>query len=116
MAQLPFPLSFKRQFAGPLEADTVFATQAELDGFLSSPLRYAGQVVTCLETEGVAYVLSNDLSAWVPISGGEGSGEGAASVPIKTADFEVADNTSVVAVDELNITDTLIVDGNLAVI
>jgi hypothetical protein len=113
MAQLPFPLSFKRQFPTPLDADTTFATLAELNAYLSSALRYAGQVATCQETEGVAYVLSNDLSEWLPISG---SGGGGAAVPIETATYTVASNTSVVAVDELSITDTLIVEGNLAVI
>jgi hypothetical protein len=114
MAQLPFPLSFKRQFPTPLDADTTFATLAELNAYLGSALRYAGQVATCQETEGVAYVLSNDLSEWLPISGSGGGG--AAAVPIETAAYTVAANTSVVAVDELSITDTLIVEGNLAVI
>jgi hypothetical protein len=43
--------------------------------------------------------------------GGDG-----ASVPISAATFTVADNTSVVAVDILDISDTLTVAGNLGVI
>jgi len=70
MAQLAFPLSFKRQLPTPLDADAVFATTAELNAYLSSALRYPGQVATCLETEGTVYVMSNDLSRWLPVSGG----------------------------------------------
>ena len=49
MSQLDFPLQFKRQYAGPLDADAVFATSAERMAFLSNPLCYAGMMVYDLE-------------------------------------------------------------------
>lgn len=115
MAQLPFPLVFKRQLPIPLEADSTFATLAELEAYRSSALRYAGQIATCQEAEGVLYIMSNDLSRWIAVAG-TGSREGGSAVPIETQEYLVAENTSVVAVDELSITEALIVEGNLAVI
>lgn len=117
-ARLSFPLSFKRQLPAPLDVDTLFETVVDLEAYLSSAVRYPGQVASCLETEGTLYVMSNDLSRWIPVTGGAGEegGGGAASVPIEIDLFTVAANTSVVAVDELSITDTLTIDGNLAVI
>jgi len=38
------------------------------------------------------------------------------AVPISASSFTVPANTSLVAVDELDITDTLTIDGNLAII
>jgi hypothetical protein len=51
MTQLDFPLQFKRQYAGPLDADTVFATSAERTAFLANPLCYAGMMVYDLEQD-----------------------------------------------------------------
>lgn len=46
----------------------------------------------------------------------EALGGSGASVPISTADFLVAENTSVIAVDTLDVSGTLTVAGNLGVI
>ena len=69
MAELLFPLQFRRQYAGPLDASATFATTAEMTVYLSDPSRYAGQIATCDETEGAVYVLNSTLDAWIPASG-----------------------------------------------
>ena len=72
MAQLIFPLQYKRQYAGPLDADSTFATLEELNAYLASPLRYAGQIATCNESEGQLFVLNNARDAWLSVQGGGG--------------------------------------------
>ena len=67
---LPFALSFERQYAGPLDPTSVFATIAERDAYLNNATRYPGQPVTCLEAPGKIFVLSSDRSAWLE-SGGD---------------------------------------------
>ena len=69
MSELQFPLQFKRQYSGPLDPDLTFTTTADLTGYLSSPLRYAGQIVTCLDQEGELLILNNAMDAWLPVSG-----------------------------------------------
>lgn len=73
MSELLFPLQFKRQYSGPLDPDLVFGTTAALNAYLSSPLRYPGMVVTCLEQEGSVFVLNALANAWVAAVGGGGS-------------------------------------------
>lgn len=70
MSQLPFPLQFKRQYANPLDPDIVFSSTTSLDDYLSSALRYAGQIATNLEDEGAIYIMSNDLTKWIKFNGG----------------------------------------------
>lgn len=62
---LVFPLTFKRQYAGPLDFDTVFGTVEQMKKFLTDPSRYAGQIVGCVETEQI-YMLNATLDAWKP--------------------------------------------------
>jgi len=66
MADLEFPLQFKRQYAAPLDVDYVFATTAERNAYLTNARRYAGQIVSDLE-DGLVYCLSASRDAWTPI-------------------------------------------------
>lgn len=73
MAELLFPLQYKRQYAAPLDIDLVFATITELNSYLSNARRYPGQIVSCLQTEGLIYVLNNNANGWlVHTSGSSG--------------------------------------------
>lgn len=72
MAELQFPLQYKRQYNAPLDIDMRFDTLASLNAYLTSARRYAGMIVTCLETEGKVYILNNAEDAWVEVSGGGG--------------------------------------------
>ncbi len=69
MAHIPFPLKFKRQFAGSLDADMVFDTFDLMQAYLSSPRRYAGQLVTCREKEGFLFVLNQERDEWLQFEG-----------------------------------------------
>ena len=62
MAVLAFPMAFKRQDAFSLDVDYWFKTKAELDAYLSSALRYTGQLAYCEETD-VLYILSKDKTS-----------------------------------------------------
>ena len=66
--KMDFPLGFSRQFAWSLDVDSVFSTRVEMDAYLSSNLRYAGQMVSCVE-QNKCYVLSSALDQWLQISG-----------------------------------------------
>jgi hypothetical protein len=68
MADLLFPLQFRRQFDGPLDLDGVFDTVVNLNAYLTNARRYAGQIVACDETPGVAYVLNAARDAWLPVA------------------------------------------------
>ena len=63
MAVLAFPMAFKRQDAFSLDVDYWFKTKAELDAYLSSALRYTGQLAYCEETDTL-YILSKDKTKW----------------------------------------------------
>ena len=65
MANLEFPLQFKRQYAGSLDVDEVFKTRLEMEEYLNDPVRYPGQVVTCLEEEGSIFILNKDRDKWI---------------------------------------------------
>jgi len=71
MANLSFPLSFKRQYAGSLDADYVFNTTAEREAFLTNPLCYPGMPVYDLEADK-AYWVKADGSAYQEAGTGEG--------------------------------------------
>ena len=73
MADLLFPLQFRRQYAGPLDVSVVFSTLADMAAYLSDPTRYGGQVATCNEDEGKVFVLSVDRTRWLEASGGSGT-------------------------------------------
>lgn len=64
-----FPLQYQRQDSVPVDIDQVFATTADRLTYLTSPRRYAGQIVTDLETEGL-YFLNAARNAWITIVSG----------------------------------------------
>lgn len=65
---MPFPLQLKRQFARPIDPDSVFASNAEMQAYLTNGLRYAGMVVTCLDYEGAVFILNNARTQWLNIT------------------------------------------------
>ena len=67
MASISFPLAFQRQFSGPLDPDLVFDTETALADYLTSPRRYAGQVVTCNELPGTLFILNDTANDWIPV-------------------------------------------------
>lgn len=69
-SQLLFPLQIKRQYAGSVDPDLTFSSTTALNAYLSSALRYPGQIVTNLEDEGAIYIMSNDLTKWIKFNGG----------------------------------------------
>ena len=75
MANLDFPLQFKRQYAAPLDLDAVFSTAALRTTYLTNPRRYAGMLVSDLENIGKIYQLSADTNSWIE-AGGSSSGSG----------------------------------------
>ena len=67
MASISFPLAFQRQFSGPLDPDLVFDTETALADYLTSPRRYAGQVVTCNELPGTLFILNAAADDWISV-------------------------------------------------
>ena len=84
MAELNFPLSFKRQYSGSLDVDLVFETLVARDTYLTDPLRYAGMIVSCLELEGKIFVLNNAMDAWL-------SASGTSSLKVKTSSTDTTE-------------------------
>lgn len=70
MAELLFPLQFKRQYSGSLDPDLHFISGSTMDAYKSSPLAYPGMIVSCEEFDGKVFVLSNDKSTWMSPSDG----------------------------------------------
>ena len=70
---LSWPLMFRRQYAQPLDIDSVFETLAEMETYLTNALRHVGQIATCQETEGIIYIMNNNRDAWVTVDAGSGS-------------------------------------------
>lgn len=62
-----FPLRLVRQQNEPLDIDSVFATTAARNSYLTNPRRYAGQVAADLETDTI-YYLNQTATAWLPMS------------------------------------------------
>lgn len=51
----------------------IFNTISELNTFLTNEARLAGTLGTCIETEGVLYILSTDRTSWLPVNQGGGT-------------------------------------------
>ena len=68
--QISFGSQFIRQYAAPIDRDMVFLTVAMAQDYLSSPRRYQGQIMTCLEKEGSIFVLNNTKDTWIDIADG----------------------------------------------
>jgi len=78
--QYPIPFQFIRQYAGPIDIDTVFNTTAARLAYLSSPRRYAGMIVVDKQ-QNAAYFLST-ANTWVSLTGGGGGGSITAVSPL----------------------------------
>jgi len=63
------PLQIKRQYSDSLDPDDIFDTVSELNAYLTNPLRYAGQIVSCLEVDSSIYVLNLARNAWISMAG-----------------------------------------------
>lgn len=61
-----FPLQFERQYSGPLDIHQTFNTTVDRNTYLTNPLRYAGQVVSDLETNKL-YQLNSTLDEWLEV-------------------------------------------------
>ena len=77
--KIPVPVQFKRQYSKSLDPDVVFNTTQQMNSYLNNAVRYAGQVVSCLQQQGKIFILSNDRTRWLQVSG---SGGGVGTIPI----------------------------------
>ena len=67
---------YKKISGGGTSGDSsglIFNTISELNTFLTNEARLAGTLGTCIETEGVLYILSTDRSSWLPVNQGGGT-------------------------------------------
>lgn len=74
MATILSPVQYLRQYAGPIDADSVFQTTAARLAYLTSPRRYPGQPCFDLQT-GLGYYLNPGATAWVAQGSGGGGGD-----------------------------------------
>lgn len=61
-----FPLQFQRQDAVPVDIDMVFSSTSARNSYLTSPRRYAGQMVSDTQL-GQCFVLNAARDTWLPI-------------------------------------------------
>lgn len=66
VAKLEFPLSLKRQYAGSLIEDEVFATSQERLDYLNSGLAYAGQIVVQSDTSEM-FIINKTCDNYVAV-------------------------------------------------
>lgn len=69
-AKLEWPLQFRRQYAAAIDDGATFETAQQMDDYLTNPLRYKGQVVTCEEEEGKIFIMNNARDAWIEFDPG----------------------------------------------
>lgn len=111
MASLLFPLQFERQYSGPLDQDQVFTTTSDRLTYLTNPLRYAGQIVTDLETNK-SYQLNAAKNTWIEL-GNSSTFIQSNSANWQTAYAYVSANsvnltaTNVFVTNDLTVTDTV---------
>lgn len=114
MATIISPIQYLRQFAGPIDADSVFETTAARNAYLTSPRRYPGQLVYDLQADA-AFFLNADGNAWVPASGG-GTGDPALEARVTAIEDILASSGigELIVVDDsvVGIEDTLLT-GNI---
>jgi hypothetical protein len=61
MASIEFPLSFTRQYSGPLDTTEVFDTLVDLNTYIASnPIAYDGQVVSVIDGTTKVYLIADD--------------------------------------------------------
>jgi hypothetical protein len=72
MAML-MPMSIERMFSGALDASCVYANETDRLAYLTSPIAYAGQVVSQADTGEIFVIVQNALGAleYVGVSGGD---------------------------------------------
>ena len=78
MASIEFPLSFTRQYSGPLDTTAVFDTLADLNTYIASnPIAYDGQLVSVIDGTRRAYLISDDPAnpGTLILTGGASLGE-----------------------------------------
>ena len=71
MQDFLFPLQFRPQFAGNLNAYYSFTSEDAANTFLSSPLCYPGMPIY-IEGTDKTYYANKDLTKWIPTSNGSG--------------------------------------------
>ena len=59
MANMLMPLQIERMFAGALDSTSVFATESDRLAYLTSPIIYAGQVVSQADTGEIFVIVKN---------------------------------------------------------
>ena len=74
MPSIEFPLSFKRQFTGPLDESSVYSTLADLNNYVDNdPIAYVGQVLAVSSgSDAGLYLITDDSGSKVVTKLGEG--------------------------------------------
>jgi len=101
---IDLPFEFNRIYKGPATADEVFTSTAALDAYLTSPVRYAGMIVSLNEGGDVTnYTLNSSEDAWIPLGSGAGGAPstgvivgGVLSIGTPTSTFSISDGNGVV--------------------
>ena len=112
--RMNFPFQINRLYNKPLDDDKVFKTIARMNAYLKDPTRYAGQMVTCLETPGYCYILDNDRATWLPISATAPGVPGDDSTAVDGTPVNPTDATVTMTAEEvalLSNDDTVTFDG-----
>lgn len=65
MNNLLFPLQLKRQYAGPLDSDSLFISVEAMEMFKTSPLIYDGMIATCSAKKGEVFVYNKTDNIWM---------------------------------------------------
>ena len=67
MVNLPY--GFNRLYDGPIDPTERFTSTAELNAYLSNPVRYSGQIVSLVENAKVKIkVLNETKDAWLDVA------------------------------------------------
>lgn len=68
---IDFPLSFNRQYSGPLDSSLVFDNHASLTTYAADPTAYAGQIVAVtsdgVDSRNTLYILQDVNGSLEPI-------------------------------------------------
>lgn len=67
VSQLLFPKQIRRQFKDSLVADEVFANSADRMDYLTSPVAYAGQIVSQSDTSEV-FIINKTITGYIKLS------------------------------------------------
>lgn len=113
----PIPVQFERQYKAPLTIGDVFQTVDEMNSYLSNESRYAGMRCTCLEQEGVEFILNNNEDTWIPVSGGTTGTDTITVDSVEDLDSDIASGVYELkgGIEGLLVVDTIIEGGDLQV-